>query len=90
MNTMNTMNTNTMNTTAPDLYRVNWVELDLAPIVDRYGWEATIAGLESLLPLGQSLIDMIASIEDQAIEDLTEQSTYTEWHDRAGYRSDCF
>ena len=84
---MNTMNT--MNTTAPDL-RVNWIELELAAIVNRYGWEATLAGLKSLLPLGETLAEMIEAIEDQQAEALTEQSTYTEWHDRAGYRSDCF
>ena len=79
-----------MNTTTPDLYRVNWIELELSQIVDRYGWKATIAGLKSLLPLGRSLIDMIETIEDQQAEDLTEQATYTDRHDRDSYRSDCF
>ena len=76
-----------MKTTA---YKVDWVELELSPIVDRYGWETVIRGLARLLPLGETLADLLETIEDQAIEDLTEQSHYTEQHDRAGYRSDCF
>ena len=76
-----------MKTTA---YKVDWVELELFPILDRYGWEAVLSGLQSLLPLGETLADLLEAIEDQAIEDLTEQSHYTEQHDRAGYRSDCF
>jgi len=56
----------------------NWIELDLAPIVDRYGWAATLAGLQSLLPLGESLASLLEAIEDQAIEDLTEQAKATE------------
>ena len=77
-----------METTTPN--RVNWVELELFPIVDRYGWEAVLTGLQSLLPLGETLADLLEAIEDQAIEDLSEQCQFTEWHDRAGYRSDCF
>ena len=68
----------------------NWIELELSPIVDRYGWEATLRGLQSLLPLGENLADILEAIEDQAIEDLTEQAQATEQSDRAGYRSDCF
>ena len=77
-----------METTTPN--RVNWVELELFPIVDRYGWETVIRGLARLLPLGETLADLLEAMEDQAIEDLTEQCQFTEWHDRAGYRSDCF
>ena len=77
-----------METTTPN--RVNWVELELFPIVDRYGWEAVLSGLQSLLPLGETLADLIEAIEDQKVEDLTEECQFTEWHDRAGYRSDCF
>ena len=76
-----------MKTTA---YKVDWVELELFPIVDRYGWETVIRGLARLLPLGKTLANLLEGMEDQAIEDLTEQSHYTEQHDRAGYRSDCF
>ena len=78
-----------METTTP-AYKVDWVELELSAIVNRYGWEATLNGLQSLLPPGETLADLLETIEDQAIEDLTEQARYTEWHDRAGYRSDCF
>ena len=77
-------------TTTPDPNPVDWVELELFPIVDRYGWQSVLAGLQSLLPLGETLADLLEAMEDQAIEDLTEQARYTEWHDRAGYRSDCF
>ena len=76
-----------MKTTA---YKVDWVELELFPIVDRYGWEAVLSGLQSLLPLGETLGGLIETIEDQKVADLTEQSQHTEQHDRAGYRSDCF
>ena len=76
-----------MKTTA---YKVDWVELELSPIVDRYGWETVIRGLARLLPLGETLADLLEAMEDLAIEDLTEESQYTEQHDRAGYRSDCF
>ena len=88
-----------MKTTAPNAIKttttatpnpVNWVELELFPILDRYGWEAVLSGLQSLLPLGESLADLLETMEDQAIEDLAEQCQYKEWHDRAGYRSDCF
>lgn len=75
-------------TTAPA--PVDWIELELSAIVDRYGWEATLNGLSRLLPLGETLSSLIEAIEDQQEEDLTEQAQYTEWHDRAGYRSDCF
>ena len=77
-----------METTTPN--RVNWVELELFPIVDRYGWEAVLSGLQSLLPLGETLADLLEAMEDQKVADLTEQCQFTEWHDRAGYRSDCF
>ena len=69
---------------------VDWVELELGQIVDRYGWETVIRGLQSLLPLGKTLGGLIEAIEDQKVEDLTEKCQYKEWHDRAGYRSDCF
>ena len=69
---------------------VDWVELELFPIVDRYGWETVIRGLARLLPLGETLADLLEAMEDLAIEDLTEESQYTDQHDRAGYRSDCF
>ena len=69
---------------------VDWVELELGQIVDRYGWETVIRGLQSLLPLGETLGGLIEAIEDQKVEDLTEECQFTEWHDRAGYRSDCF
>ena len=75
-------------TTAPD--PVNWVELELAQILDRYGWESVLSGLARLLPLGETLGGLIEAIEDQKVEDLTEECQYKEWHDRAGYRSDCF
>ena len=77
-------------TTSPAPDPVNWVELELAQILDRYGWESVLSGLARLLPLGETLGDLIEAIEDQAIEDLAEQSQHTEQHDRAGYRSDCF
>ena len=76
-----------MNTTTTP---TNWIELELNPIVDRYGWAATLAGLQSLLPLGESLAGLLEAIEDQKVEDLTEQAQATEQSDRAGYRSDCF
>ena len=78
-----------METTTP-AYKVDWVELELSAIVNRYGWEATLNGLQSLLPLGETLADLLEAMEDLAIEDLTEESQYTDQHDRAGYRSDCF
>ena len=79
-----------METTTP-AYKVDWVELELSAIVNRYGWQSVLAGLQSLLPLGETLADLLeGGMEDQAIEDLTEQCQFTEWHDRAGYRSDCF
>ena len=78
-----------METTTP-AYKVDWVELELFPIVDRYGWETVIRGLARLLPPGETLADLLEAIEDLAIEDLTEESQYTDQHDRAGYRSDCF
>ena len=81
------METTTATTPA---YKVDWVELELSAIVDRYGWETVIRGLARLLPLGETLADLLEAMEDQAIEDLTEESQYTEQHDRAGYRSDCF
>ena len=76
-------------TTAP-AYKVDWVELELSAIVNRYGWQPVLAGLQSLLPLGETLGGLIEAIEDQKVEDLTEECQYKEWHDRAGYRSDCF
>ena len=76
-----------MKTTA---YKVDWVELELSAIVDRYGWEAVLSGLQSLLPLGETLADLLEAIEDQKVADLAEQCQHTEQHDRAGYRSDCF
>ena len=78
-----------MKTTTP-AYKVDWVELELSAIVNRYGWEATLNGLQSLLPLGETLADLLETMKDQAIEDLAEEYQYKEWHDRAGYRSDCF
>ena len=78
-----------METTTP-AYKVDWVELELSAIVNRYGWESVLTGLQSLLPLGKTLADLLEAIEDQAIENLSEQCQFTEWHDRAGYRSDCF
>ena len=78
-----------METTTP-AYKVDWVELELSAIVDRYGWETVIRGLARLLPLGETLGGLIEAIEDQKVEDLTEECQYKEWHDRAGYRSDCF
>ena len=77
-------------TTDPAPNPVDWVELELAQILDRYGWETVIRGLQSLLPLGETLADLLEAIEDQAIEDLAEQCQHTEQHDRAEYRSDCF
>ena len=71
-----------MNTSKPDLYRVDWIELDLAPIVERYGWESVLSGLQSLLPLGETLADILEAIEDQKVADLTEQAQYTEQSDR--------
>ena len=79
-----------MQTTTAPAYKVDWVELELSAIVDRYGWETVIRGLARLLPLGETLADLLEAMEDLAIEDLTEQSQFTEWHDRAGYQSDCF
>ena len=79
-----------METTATTPNPVDWVELELSAIVNRYGWEATLNGLQSLLPLGETLADLLEAIEDQKVADLTEQSQHTEQHDRAGYRSDCF
>ena len=81
------MNTITSN---PDLYRVDWIELDLGAIVDRYGWQSVLSGLQSLLPLGETLADLLDAIEDQREEDLCEQAQYTQQFDRSGYRSDCF
>ena len=81
------METTTATTPA---YKVDWIELELSAIVNRYGWEATLNGLQSLLPLGETLGGLIEAIEDQKVEDLTEECQYKEWHDRAGYRSDCF
>ena len=69
---------------------VDWVELELFPIVDRYGWQSVLTGLQSLLPLGETLADLLEAIEDQKVADQREEAQYTEWHDRAGYRSDCF
>ena len=77
-------------TTDPAPNPVDWVELELAQILDRYGWETVIRGLARLLPLGETLADLLEAMEDLAIEDLTEESQYTDQHDRAGYRSDCF
>ena len=79
-----------METTATTPNPVDWVELELSAIVNRYGWQSVLTGLQSLLPLGETLADLLEAIEDQAIEDLSEQCQFTEWHDRAGYRSDCF
>ena len=76
-----------MKTTA---YEVDWIELELSAIVDRYGWESVLSGLARLLPLGETLGGLIEAIEDQKVADLTEEYQYKEWHDRAGYRSDCF
>ena len=81
------METTTATTPA---YKVDWIELELSAIVNRYGWEATLNGLQSLLPLGESLADLLEAIEDQKVADLAEQCQHTEQHDRAGYRSDCF
>jgi len=80
-------------TTNPNLIKVDWIELELSDIIDRYGWESTLNGLKSLLPLGETLSSMIESIEDiedQQIEALMEESQYIAMSDRAGYRSDCF
>ena len=79
-----------MQTTTAPAYKVDWVELELSAIVNRYGWETVIRGLARLLPLGETLADLLEAMEDLAIEDLTEESQYTDQHDRAGYRSDCF
>lgn len=68
----------------------DWIELELSAIIDRYGWESTLSGLKNLLPLGETLATMIQSIEDQREADLCEQSQYTEYCDRDGYRSDRF
>ena len=78
-----------MKTTTP-AYKVDWVELELSAIVNRYGWESVLSGLARLLPLGETLGGLIEAIEDQKVADLTEECQYKEWHDRAGYRSDCF
>ena len=77
-------------TTTPDPNPVDWVELELSAIVNRYGWESVLSGLARLLPLGETLGGLIETIKDQKVADLTEQSQHTEQHDRAGYRSDCF
>jgi hypothetical protein len=79
-----------MNATSPDLIQVDWIELELSDIIDRYGWESTLNGLKSLLPLGETLSSMIESIEDQQTEALMEESEYIAMSDRDGYRSDCF
>ena len=79
-----------METTATTPNPVDWVELELSAIVNRYGWEATLNGLQSLLPLGENLADLLEAIEDQKVADQQEEAQYTEQHDRAGYRSDCF
>ena len=81
------MNTTTTNS---DIYRVDWIELELGSIVDRYGWESVLSGLQSLLPLGETLGGLIEAIEDQREEDLCEQAQYTQQFDLSGYRSDCF
>ena len=73
-----------------DIYRVDWIELELGSIVDRYGWESVLSGLQSLLPLGETLGGLIEAIEDQREEDLCEQAQYTQQFDRSSYRSDCF
>ena len=73
-----------------DIYRVDWIELELGSIVDRYGWESVLSGLQSLLPLGESLADLLDAIEDQREEDLCEQAQYTQQFGLSGYRSDCF
>ena len=79
-----------MQTTTAPAYKIDWIELELSAIVDRYGWESVLSGLARLLPLGETLADLLEAIEDQKVEDLTEECQYKEWHDRAGYRSDCF
>ena len=80
-----------MNTTQnPDLYRVDWIELELGSIVDRYGWQPVLSGLQRLLPLGETLVGLIEAIEDQREADLCEQAQYTQQFDLSGYRSDCF
>jgi hypothetical protein len=80
-----------MNTTThPDLIKIDWIELDLGAIIDRYGWASTLNGLKNLLPPGETLATMIESINDQQESDLCEEQQYTEWSDRDGYRSDCF
>ena len=79
-----------MQTTTTPAYKVDWVELELSAIVNRYGWESVLSGLARLLPLGETLGGLIEAIEDQKVADLTEECQYKEWHDRAGYRSDCF
>ena len=80
-----------MNTTTnSDIYRIDWIELELGAIVDRYGWQSVLSGLQSLLPLGETLADLLDAIEDQREEDLCEQAQYTQQFDRSGYRSDCF
>ena len=53
-----------MKTTA---YKVDWVELELFPIVDRYGWETVIRGLARLLPLGETLADLLEAMEDRTV-----------------------
>ena len=55
-----------MQTTTAPAYKVDWVELELSAIVNRYGWEATLNGLQSLLPLGETLADLLETIEDRA------------------------
>ena len=81
------METTTATTPA---YKVDWVELELSAIVNRYSWQSVLTGLQSLLPLGETLADLLEAIEDQKVADLAEECQFTEWHDRAGYRSDCF
>ena len=80
-----------MNTTThPNIIQVDWIELELSDIIDRHGWESTLNGLKSLLPLGETLSSMIESIEDQQESDLMEESEYIAMSDRAGYMSDRF
>jgi len=77
-------------TTHPDLIKVDWIELELSEIIDRYGWKATLNGLQSLLPLGETLSSMIESIANQQESDLMEESEYIRQSDLSGYRSGCF
>ena len=55
-----------METTTP-AYKVDWVELELSAIVDRYGWETVIRGLARLLPLGETLADLLEAMEDRTV-----------------------